>query len=151
MFGRLRRTEAKLDNIETAFDMIGTAWVVADHETKLAAGQLMIETLQRIIFDYDFSRYIKVQFFAFVDNVSRDLRAESARHFTEIAASAKTANPALYIVTGYIGQFFVLFALMDATNNAKKRKAMGELFSAHCVTANDIIQYTLYHRAIANT
>lgn len=144
--------EGRLDNaviqIETALTALGTQWAQADHEVKLAGGQLMMDTLRHLIPDYDFSRNIHVQFFGFVRDKPGNLLEQGAKQFSELAAAARTENPPLFIVMGAIGQLFSLFAINATTKRDETRKATGALYTAHGRTINDMIQYVLYHRAI---
>jgi hypothetical protein len=144
--------EGQLDSatrkIETNLTELGTQWVFADHETKLACGQLMADTLRRLIPDYDFSRNIHVQFFDFIRDKPVDILEQGAKQFSETAAAARTPNPALFIVMGSIGQLFLLFAVNARTKRAGTRKGTGDLYTSHGRTINDMIQYVLYHRAI---
>jgi hypothetical protein len=112
--------EGRLDvatrKIATALTALGTQWVSANHETKVACGQLMVDTLRRIIPDYDFSRNIHVQFFSFIHDKPAEILEQGAKQFSETAAAARTENPALFIVMGSIGQLFSLFAINVTTN-----------------------------------
>jgi hypothetical protein len=128
---------------------LGTQWVLADHETKLAVGQLMMDALRHLIPEYDFGRNIHVQFFDFVRDKPVEILEQGAKQFSELAAAARTENPALFIVMGTISQFFSLFAVNAATKRAETRNATGALFTAHSRTLNDMIQYVLYHSATA--
>ncbi len=77
------------DKIDMALTQLGTQYAFADHETKMAVGHFVIETLQRLIPTYDFSRNVHVQFFDFIRNQSKANLEQSAEHFTGLAASAK--------------------------------------------------------------
>jgi hypothetical protein len=140
--------DSAVSQIEAALTALGTQWVLADHEAKLAGGQLMMDTLRHLIPDYDFSRNIHVQFFGFVRDKPVDLLKQGAKQFSELAAAARTENPTLFIVMGAIGQLFSLFAIGVSTKRDETRKATGALYTAHSRTVNDMIQYVLYHRAI---
>lgn len=142
--------ESATRTVETALTELGTQWVYADHETKLACGQLMVDTLRRIIPDYDFSRNIYVQFFDFIRDKQVGILQQGAKQYCETAAAARTQNPALFIVMGSIGQLFSLFAINTGTKRAQTRKATGDLYTNHSRTINDMIQYVLYHRALQN-
>jgi hypothetical protein len=141
------RMDGATREIETALTALGTQWVYADHETKLACGQLMVDALRRIIPDYDFSRNIHVQFFSFIHDKPVEILEQGAKQFSETAAAARTENPALFIVMGSIGQLFSLFAINASTRRAGTRKATGDLYTSHGRTINDMIQYVLFHRA----
>jgi hypothetical protein len=142
------RLNDAMRQIETALTAIETQWVYADHEVKLACGQLMADTLRRLIPDYDFSRNIHVQFFDFIRDKPNEILEQGSRQFSETAAAARTENLALFIVMGSIGQRFSLFAINAATKRDGTRKATGDLYTGHSRTINDMIQYVLYHRAI---
>jgi hypothetical protein len=61
--GRLHNA---VSEIEAALTTLGVQWATAEHEVKLAGGELMMDTMRRLIPDYDFSRNVYVQFFGFV-------------------------------------------------------------------------------------
>jgi hypothetical protein len=57
------RLEGALHNVEAAVKALGTQWFAADHEARLACGQLVIEAIQKLIPNYDLSRNLYSQFF----------------------------------------------------------------------------------------
>ena len=142
------RLDGAVSQIDTALTALETQWVLADHEAKLSSGQLMMETMRRLIPDYDFSRNIYVQFFNFAKDKPVELLEQGAKQFIELADAARTENPPFFIVMGTIGQLFSLFAINATTKRDETRKAIGALYTAHSRTINDMIQYVLYQRAI---
>jgi hypothetical protein len=142
------RLDDAVSQIETALTALGTQWVQADHEVKLAGGQLMMDTMRRLIPGYDLSRNMHVQFFSFVRDKPVEHLEQGAKQFSELAAAAKTDNPPLFIVMGTISQLFSLFAINATTKRDETRNATGALYTAHSRNINDMIQYVLYHAAI---
>jgi hypothetical protein len=145
------RLDAAVSQIETALTKLGVQWMAADHEVKLAGGQLMMDTMRRLIPDYDFSRNVYVQFFSFVRQMPVELLEQGAKQCGEIATAARTENQPLLIVMGTISQLFSLFAINAATKRDQTRKATSDLYTAHSRTVNDMIQYALYHRGFGSS
>jgi hypothetical protein len=108
----------------------------------------MMDTMRRLIPDYDFSRNVHAQFFGFVRKKPADLLEQYAKQFSELAASARIENQSRFIVMGIIGQLFSLFAINTATKRDDTRKKTVAIYAGYSRTVNDIIQYVLYHRAI---
>ena len=146
-----RLTSHRLDgvmlNATAAVKALGTQWFAADHETKLACGQLVIEAIQKLLPNYDLSRNLYYQFFFFATHQSVADREKIAKWFNETAAQAKDENPPIFIAMSSIGQLFDLSAINAAAKREKIRQASGTLFTTHSRTINDMIQYVLYHRA----
>ena len=141
------RLDGAMHNAEAAAKALGIQWLAADHEAKLACGQLVIEAIQKLIPNYDLSRNLYSQFFFFATRQSTTDLEEGAKWFSETAAAAKDENPPLFIAMSSIGQLFSLYAINAAARSEKTRQASGTLYTTHCRTINDMIQYVLYHRA----
>jgi hypothetical protein len=56
------RLDGSMHNAEAAVKALGIQWFAADHEAKLACGQLVIEAIQKLIPNYDLSRNLYSQF-----------------------------------------------------------------------------------------
>ena len=141
------RLDGVMHNAAAAVKALGIQWFAADHETKLACGQLVIEAIQKLIPNYDLSRNLYYQFFFFATHQSAADREEIAKWFNETAAEVKDENPPLFIAMSSIGQLFSLYAINAAAKGEKTRQASGTLYTTHSRTVNDMIQYVLYHRA----
>jgi hypothetical protein len=141
------RLDGVMHNAAAAVKALGIQWFEADHETKSACGQLVIEAIQKLIPNYDLSRNLYYQFFFFATHQSAADREELAKWFNETAAEAKDENPPLFIAMSSIGQLFHLSAINATAKSEKIRQASGTLFTTHSRTINDMIQYVLYHRA----
>ena len=141
------RLDGVMHNAAAAVKALGIQWFAADHETKLACGQLVIEAIQKLIPNYDLSRNLYYQFFFFATHLSAADREEIAKWFNETAAEVKDENPPLFIAMSSIGQLFDLSAINATAKREKSRQASGTLFTTHSRTINDMIQYVLYHRA----
>ena len=142
-----RRLNGAMHDAEAVVKALGIQWFAADHDAKLACGQLVIEAIQKLIPNYDLSRNLYSQFFFFANHQStRDLE-EGAKWFSETAAAAKDGNPSLFVAMSSIGQLFSLYAIHAAAKSEKTRRASGTLYTTHSRTVNDMIQYVLYHRA----
>ena len=141
------RLDGVMHNVEAAVKALGIQWFAADHEAKLACGQLVIEAIQKLIPNYDLSRNLYSQFFFFATHQSTTDLEEGAKWFSETAAAAKDENPPLFIAMSSIGQLFSLYAINAAAKSEKTRQASGTLYTTHSRTINDMIQYVLYHRA----
>jgi len=141
------RLEDALHNVEAAVKALGTQWFAADHEARLACGQLVIEAIQKLIPNYDLSRNLYSQFFFFGNQQSTTDLEEGLKWFSETAVTTKDENPPLFIAMGSIGQLFSLYAINAAAKSEKTRQASGTLYTTHSRTVNDMIQYVLYHRA----
>jgi hypothetical protein len=139
--------DAAMHKVEEALKVLGIQWFAADHETKLACGQFVIEALRKLMPDYDLSSNLYSQFFFYTTDQPAKVLEEGAKWFTETAAAAEVENPPLYIAMGSIGQLFSLSAISAATKSEKTRQASGALYGSHSRTINDMIQYVLYHRA----
>jgi len=133
-------------SIETAVAELGIQWFAADHEAKLACGIFVIELIQKLIPDYDFSRNIYAQFFFFAKDRPVKLLVEGAKQLSETAAAARTEDPAVFIAMGSVGQLFSLLAISLSTNREATGQTTGDLYASHSRTVNDMIQYVLYHR-----
>ena len=141
------RLEDALHNVEAAVKALGTQWFAADHEARLACGQLVIEAIQKLIPNYDLSRNLYSQFFFFATHQSTTDVEAGAKWFSETAASAKDENPPVFIAMSSIGQLFSLYAINTAAKSEKTRRASGTLYTTNSRIINDMIQYALYHRA----
>ena len=141
------RLDSAMHNAEAAVKALGMQWFAADHVTKLACGELVIKTIQKLIPNYDLSRNLYYQFFFFAAHQSATDREEVAKWFNETAAESKNKSPPLFIAMGSIGQLFDLYAINAAAKREKIRRASGTLFTTHSRTVNDMIQYVLYDRA----
>ena len=141
------RLDGAMRSAEAAVKTLGIQWFAADHDAKLACGQLVIEAIQKLIPNYDLSRNLYSQFFFFANSQSATDLEEGAKWFSETAAAAKDENPPLFIAMSSIGQLFSLYAINAAAKNEKTRQASGTLYTTHSRTINDTIQYVLYHRA----
>jgi hypothetical protein len=141
------RSDGAMHDAEAAVKALGNQWFAADHEAKLACGQLVIEALKKLMPDYDLSRNLYSQFFFFATSQSATVLEEGAKWFSETAAAAKDENPPLFIAMGSIGQLFSAYAINAAARSEKTRQASGTLYTTHSRTVNDMIQYVLYHRA----
>jgi hypothetical protein len=141
------RLDGPMHNAEAAVKALGIQWFAADHEAKLACGQLVIEAIQKLIPNYDLSRNLYSQFFFFATHQSTTDLEEDAKWFSETAAAAKDEDPPLFIAMSSIGQLFSLYAINAAAKGEKTRQASGTLYTTHSRTVNDMIQYVLYHRA----
>ena len=62
------RLDGAMHNAEAAAKALGIQWLAADHEAKLACGQLVIEAIQKLIPNYDLSRNLYSQFFFFANS-----------------------------------------------------------------------------------
>ena len=62
------RLDGAMHNVEAAVKALGIQWFAADHEAKLACGQLVIEAIQKLIPNYDLSRNLYSQFFFFANS-----------------------------------------------------------------------------------
>ena len=113
------RLEDALHNVEAAVKALGTQWFAADHEARLACGQLVIEAIQKLIPNYDLSRNLYSQFFFFANDQSATDLEEGAKWFSETAVTAKDENPPLFITMSSIGQLFNLYAI-NAAARAKR-------------------------------
>ena len=146
-----RLTSDRLDGVmhkaAAAVKALGIQWFGADHETKLACGQLVIEAIQKLIPNYDLSRNLYYQFFFFATHQSAADREELAKWFNETAAEAKDENLPLFIAMSSIGRLFDLSAINATAKRETIRQASGTLFTTHSRTINDMIQYVLYRRA----
>ena len=142
-----RRLNGAMRPAEAAVKALGIQWFAADHDAKLACGQLVIEAIQKLIPNYDLSRNLYSQFFFFATSQSATDLEEGAKWFSETAAAAKDENPPLFIAMSSIGQLFSLYAINAAAKNEKTRQTSGTLYTTHSRTVNDMIQYVLYHRA----
>ena len=142
------RLDDAMHHVEAAVKALGIQWFAADHEAKLACGQLVIEAVQKLIPNYDLSRNLFYQFFFFATHQSAADLEEGAKWFSETAAEAKDENPPLFIAMSSLGQLFALYAINAAAKREKTRQASGTLFTTHSRTINDMIQYVLYHRAL---
>jgi recombinational DNA repair protein (RecF pathway) len=78
-----------LHNVDAAAKALGTQWFAADHEARLACGQLVIEAIQKLIPNYDLSRNLYSQFFFFANHQSATDLEEGAKWFSETAVTAK--------------------------------------------------------------
>jgi hypothetical protein len=126
--------------MDALLQVASTYWSQADHATKLQAAELMIELLQRIMPNYRFAENFHGQFYFWAKALPSQLLAQSAKHFGNVAADAKKAQPALFIAMSVIA---CNLALMRVIRHA------GPMYTQHSRTANDVIQYSLYHRALA--
>ena len=126
------RLEGGLHNAEAAVKTLGTQWFAADHEARLACGQLVIEAMQKLIPNYDLSRNLYSQFFFFANHQSATDLEEGAKWFSETAVTAKDENPPLFITMSSIGQLFSLYAINAAAKSEKTRQASGTLYATHC-------------------
>ena len=100
------RLENALHNVEAAVKALGTQWFAADHEARLACGQLVIEAMQKLIPNYDLSRNLYSQFFFFANHQSATDLEEGAKWFSETAAAATDEKPPLFIAMSGIGHLF---------------------------------------------
>ena len=100
------RLDDAMHHVEAAVKALGIQWFAADHEAKLACGQLVIEAVQKLIPNYDLSRNLFYQFFFFATHQSAADLEEGAKWFSETAAEAKDENPPLFIAMGSLGQLF---------------------------------------------
>jgi hypothetical protein len=141
------RLDGAMHNVEAAVKALGIQWFAADHEAKLACGQLVIEAIQKLIPNYDLSRNLYSQFFFFATHQSTTDVEAGAKWFIETAASAKDENPPVFIAMSSIGQLFSLYAINTAAKSEKTRRASGTLYTTNSRIINDMIQYVLYHRA----
>ena len=141
------RLDGVMHNVEAAVKALGIQWFAADHEAKLACGQLVIEAIQKLIPNYDLSRNLYSQFFFFATHQSAADLEEGAKWFNKTAAAVKDENPPLFIAMSSIGQLFSLYAINAAAKSEKTRLASGTLYTTLSRTINDMIQYVLYHRA----
>jgi hypothetical protein len=73
------RLDGVMHNAAAAVKALGIQWLAADHETKLACGQLVIEAIQKLIPNYDLSRNLYYQFFFFATHQSAADREEIAK------------------------------------------------------------------------
>jgi hypothetical protein len=107
--------EGSLDDamrkVEASVKDLGMHWCAADHETKLACGQFVIEALRKLMPDYDLSRNLYSQFFFFAKDRPATVLEEGARQFSDIAAAARVESPPLFVAMVSIGQLFSLFAI----------------------------------------
>jgi hypothetical protein len=87
------RSDGAMHDAEAAVKALGNQWFAADHEAKLACGQLVIEALKKLMPDYDLSRNLYSQFFFFATSQSATVLEEGAKWFSETAAAAKDENP----------------------------------------------------------
>jgi hypothetical protein len=141
------RLDGAMHNVEAAVKALGIQWFAADHEAKLACGQLVIEAIQKLIPNYDLSRNLYSQFFFFATHQSTTDVEAGVKWFSETAASAKDENPPVFIAMSSIGQLFSLYAINTAAKSEKTRRASGTLYTTNSRIINDMIQYVLYHRA----
>ncbi len=78
-----RLTSDRLDGVmhkaAAAVKALGIQWFGADHETKLACGQQVIEVIQKLIPNYDLSRNLYYQFFFFATHQSAADREAAKR------------------------------------------------------------------------
>src|SRR5258705_10391168 len=111
-----RLTSDRLDGVmhkaAAAVKALGIQWFGADHETKLACRQQVIEAIQKLIPNYDLSRNLYYQFFFFATHQSAADREELAKWFNETAAEAKDENPPLFIAMSSIGQLLICLQSM---------------------------------------
>ncbi len=142
-----RRSDGAMHDAEAAVKAFGIQWFAADHEAKLACGQLVIEALKKLMPNYDLSRNLYSQFFFFATKQSATDLEEGAKWFSETAAAGKDENPPLFMAMSSIGQLFSLYAINAAAKGEKARQASGTLYTTHSRTVNDMIQYVLYHGA----
>lgn len=123
------RLDGAMHNAAAAVKALGIQWFAADHETKLACGELVIEAIQKLLPDYDLSRNLYYQFYFFATHQSVADREKIAKWFNETAAQAKDENPPLFIAMSSIGQLFDLSAINAAAKREKIRQASGTLFT----------------------
>ena len=86
-----------MHDAEAVVKALGIQWFAADHDAKLACGQLVIEAIQKLIPNYDLSRNLYSQFFFFANYQSTTDLEEGAKWFSETAAAAKDGNPSLFV------------------------------------------------------
>ena len=92
------RSDGAMHDAEAGVKALGNQWFAADHDAKLACGQLVIEALKKLMPDYDLSRrrnrVHRAPWKPGVPLFSRDLDAEfvSTRHRCSASVSDSPAG-----------------------------------------------------------